>query len=413
MSSFNPQGLHKAMRAQVDRRFVPGVSTALFHGQELVDTFCCGHADIEADRLLRDDDLFRVFSNTKLISSVAVLILWERGCFELDTPVEQFLPALRKRQVLRAGATRIDDTEPAASPMTIRHLLTHTSGLSYGLFDPGSVMYQAYQDAVVRHPGKTLTEQVEALAGLPLGFHPGTAWEYSVATDVLGRLVEVLSGKSFGEFLTHEIFEPLAMTDTGFYVPPDKTERLTTLYMSATPFTPGLPGLVRADDKPYPGAFTTKVPNESGGGGLVMSLGDMVRIVQSLLPGGSSVLKPETIAAMNTNQLPEGMCIQFPNLPRLTWRGFGLGSSVAISRGPLDPEGIEGCVTWGGLAGTHWWYHPSMNIGGVLMTQRFFGQADAHVVSFLNESFCALSALAKSGAAAGTRKSATPIGNFK
>ncbi|MFK7962891.1 MAG: serine hydrolase domain-containing protein [Burkholderiaceae bacterium] len=398
MSSFNPQGLHKAMRAQVDRHFLPGVSTALFHGQDVVDTFCYGQADIEAGRALHEDDLFRVFSNTKLISSVAVLILWERGCFELDTPVEEFLPALGQRQVLRAGATRINDTEPAASPITIRHLLTHTSGLSYGLFDPGSIMYQAYQDAVVRHPGKNLAEQLEALAGLPLGFHPGTAWEYSVATDVLGRLIEVLSGQSFGEFLKQEIFEPLAMTDTDFYVPSDKAQRLTTLYMSATPFTPSLPGLVRADDKPYPGAFLTKVPNESGGGGLVMSLGDMVKIVQSLLPGGQSRLKPETIQAMNTNQLPEGMCVAFPNLPRLTWRGFGLGSSVAISRGPLDPAGIEGCVTWGGLAGTHWWYHPTLNVGGVLMTQRFFGQADSHVVAFLNESFGALSALANNRA---------------
>ena len=394
MSTFNPQGLHKAMRAQVDRHFLPGVSTALFHKQEVIDTFCYGQADIEAGRALQQDDLFRVFSNTKLVTSVAVLILWERGCFELDTPVEQFLPALGQRRVLRAGAIRIDDTEPAASPITIRHLLTHTSGLSYGLFDPGSIMYQAYQDAVVRHPSKTLSEQLEALAGLPLGFHPGTAWEYSVATDVLGRLIEVLSGQSFGEFLKQEIFEPLAMTDTGFYVPPDKAHRLTTLYMSATPFTPSLPGLVRADDKPYPGAFLTKVPNESGGGGLVMSLTDMVKTVQSLLPGGQSLLNPQTIEAMNTNQLPDGMCVVFPNFPRLTWRGFGLGSSVAISRGPLDPSGIEGCVTWGGLAGTHWWYHPQMNVGGVLMTQRFFGQADSHVVAFQNESFGALSALA-------------------
>jgi len=396
MNALNPRGLHEAMRNQVDRRCLAGVSTALIHRQQLVDTFCYGKADIEAGITLREDHLFRAFSNTKLITSCAVMILWERGLFGLDDPIEQYLPALGNRRVLRVGATSIDDTEPARSSITIRQLLTHTSGLAYGLFDPGTVLFQAYQDAVVRHPGKTLAEQVDALAGLPLSFQPGTNWEYSVATDVLGRLIEVVSGDSFGALLKNEVFGPLGMPDTAFYVPATKADRLTTLNMTSLPFSPGVAGLVRADDKPFPGAYLTKMPNESGGGGLVTTLGDMVRIVCSLLPGGRSVLKPETIAMMHTNQLPSGMCVAFPNMPRLTWRGFGLGSSIAIARGPLDPPGIEGCVTWGGLAGTVWWLHPGLQTAAVLMTQRYFGQADAHVVSFMNESFKALSSMAYS-----------------
>jgi len=301
--------LHAAMRAQVDRQFLPGVSTALLRGREVVDRFCCGFADKEAGNALREDHIHRIFSSTKLATSCAVMQLVEEGRIGLDDPVEAYIPELGARQVLRPGATRIDDIEPARSSITIRHLMTHTSGLSYGVFDPGTVQFVAYNERGVGSPLKTLAEMMTVLAGLPLSFHPGAQWEYSVATDVLGRVIEVVSGASFGEVLKRRIFEPLGMVDTDFWVPEAKRERLCTLYVGVDLLDPTRPGLLRADDKPYPGAYTKNMPKESGGGGLVSTLGDNVRLVQSLIPGGPTLLKPETIALMWQNQLPPGLCV--------------------------------------------------------------------------------------------------------
>jgi CubicO group peptidase (beta-lactamase class C family) len=171
------KALHAAMRAQVDQQFLPCVSTALLRGREVVDRFCYGHADKEAAIQLREDHIFRMFSSTKLVTSCAVLLLVEEGKVRLDDPIGKYLPALAQMQVLRMGATRIDDVEPANTPITIQHLMTHTSGLSYGIFDPGSLLFDAYNKALPLHPGKTLSEMVETLAMLPLSFQPGTRWE--------------------------------------------------------------------------------------------------------------------------------------------------------------------------------------------------------------------------------------------
>jgi len=390
MTRVQAQTLHHAMRAQVDQQFLPCVSTVLMRGREVVDTFCYGHADKEAGIPLREDHIFRAFSNTKLITSCAVLLMWEEGRFQLDDPVERFIPALANRQVLRPGAKTIGDTEPARSLITIRQLLTHTSGLSYGVFDPGTVLFGAYNQAGVLNPGQTLEEMMDVLAPLPLSFQPGTRWEYSVATDVLSRLVEVISGERFSAFLARRIFGPLGMVDTDFYVPAAKRDRLTAFYMGVDLANPTKSGLLRADDKPYPGAYLQPVPRESGGGGLVTTLGDTARLVQSLIPGGPTLLKPETIAMMGGNQLPEGRWIQFPGFPAMVGRGFGLGSSVAVSPGSLDPAEISSELSWGGLAGTMWWINPRLNIAGVLMTQRHFGFGNPYGVIYKRKAYEAM-----------------------
>ena len=382
--------LHAAMRAQVDQQFLPGLCTALLRGREVVDRFCYGQADREAGTSLREDHIFRMFSSTKLVTACAVMLLVEDGRLHLDDPVDAYIPDLAARQVLRTDAQHIDDTEPARSPITLHHLMTHTSGLSYGIFDPGSLQYQAYNKAGVLNPTQDLANMMKALTPLPLSFHPGTQWEYSVASDVLGRVVEVVSGESFGTFLARRIFGPLGMNDTDFWVPPAKRDRLCALYVGVDLLDPTKPGLLRADDKPYPGAYTYKVPRESGGGGLVSTLQDSVRLIRSLMPGGTTLLKAATLELMFSNQLPAGLCLRFPNVPlQPGWR-FGLGSSVRITSDKGLPGEVAGEASWGGLAGTLWWINPRLGIAAVLMTQRYFGFGNPYAYEFHRQAYKAL-----------------------
>lgn len=194
-----------------------------------------------------------------------------------------------------------------------------------------------------------------------------------MATDVIARLVEVLSGQRFGDFLQARIFDPLGMADTGFFAPADQQHRLATLYAGADLLDPMKPGLTRADQLPYPGAYRAPFPMQSGGGGLVSSLPDMVALMRSLLPGGPTLLKPETLALMMTNQLPEGLYIRFPGFGEIVGKGFGLAGAVTLSPSPIDPAASTGEFQWGGIAGTHWWISPQNNLAGLLMTQRWMG----------------------------------------
>jgi len=249
---------HAAIRRLVDGNILSGVSSAVLVGRDLVDVNCTGWADKEAQVPLRADHLFRVFSNTKLITSCAALLLFEEGRFQFDDPIEKFIPQLGNRRVLRPGATSLDDTEPARASITIRQLLSHSSGLSYGLFDPGSVMFKAYQARRVLNPMKTLADMIDALAELPLVYHPGSSWEYSVATDVVGRLVEVLSGQPFDKFIQQRILAPLGMVDTGFVVPEKDRSRFVAYYAGADLMDPMKPGLARTDNSPWPRGLSAR-----------------------------------------------------------------------------------------------------------------------------------------------------------
>jgi CubicO group peptidase (beta-lactamase class C family) len=194
-----------------------------------------------------------------------------------------------------------------------------------------------------------------------------------VATDVLARLVEVVSGLRFDEFIQRRIFGPLGLRDTGFVVPEAQAARLAAYYAGADLADPLKPGLKRVDHLPWPQAYLKPVPRLSGGGGLVTTLPDMVALVQSLLPGGPTLLQPDTLSLMMSNQLAPGLRIGFPGLPKHPGKGFGLGGSVTLEAGPGEPAGCVGEFQWGGMAGTHWWISPRANLAGVLMTQRFMG----------------------------------------
>jgi CubicO group peptidase (beta-lactamase class C family) len=359
-----------AMQRYVDQEILPGVSWTVLRGRDVVDQQCVGFADREVKTALKPDHIFRAFSNTKILVTCSIMLLVEQGRIGLDDPVEKFLPQLGNRKVLKPDAKSLADVEPAKSSITIRQLLTHTAGLSYGLFDPGSVIFKAYNEARVLNPLTPLTDLIDKLADLPLSYHPGTSWEYSVATDVLGRVVEVVSGKPLDAFFKANIYEPLGMVDTGFFVPEAKLDRFVAYYRGADVLDPTKPGLFRNDDKPYPQAYLRPLPRLSGGGGLVTTMPDMLALVKALLPGSDALLKPETLKQMMTNQLPSGRIISFATRGPVPGKGFGLGGAVTFAPLPFDPPNSTGEYQWGGVAGTHWWICPGANTAGVLMAQR-------------------------------------------
>jgi CubicO group peptidase (beta-lactamase class C family) len=358
------------MRRYVDANLLSGISSAVLVGRDLVDVNCVGWADKEAQVPLRLDHVFRVFSNTKLVTSCAALMLFEEGRFKLDDPIEKFIPQLANRRVLRPGATSLDETEPARGSITIRHLMSHSSGLSYGVFDPGTTIFKAYNERGVLNPATTLADMINVLADLPLVFHPGTSWQYSVAIDVMARLVEIVSGQKFDKFIQTRILDPLGMVDTGFVVPEKSVSRLVAYYAGADLTDPMKPGLSRTDDAPYPGAYLRPVPRLNAGGGLVSTLPDMVALIRSLLPGGPTLLKPETIALMMTNQLPDGVWMRFPIVGELRGKAYGLAGGLILEPSPLDHRDARGELFWGGYAGTQWWISPKADVAGLMMAQR-------------------------------------------
>jgi CubicO group peptidase (beta-lactamase class C family) len=361
---------HAAMQRYVDGNILSGVSSAVLVGRELVDVSCVGWADKEAQTPLRADHIFRVFSNTKLVTSCAALLLFEDGKFGLDEPIEKYIPQLGNRKVLRLNATALDETEPAKSSITIRQLLSHSSGLSYGFFDPGSLIFNALNGRGVHDPRTTLAQMVDVLADLPLIYQPGTSWEYSLATDVTSRLVEVVSGQTFEKFIQGRIFDPLGMVDTGFVVPEKDRGRLVAYYVGADLMKPMEPGLTRKDNEPFPGANLHPIARLSGGGGLVSTLPDMVALIRSLLPGGKTLLKPETIAQMLTNQLPDGQWIRFALMGEQVGKAHTLAGGLIVKPTPFDHPDASGELYWGGVAGTQWWISPRHNMAGVMMAQR-------------------------------------------
>lgn len=360
------------LQQAVDAELLAGVSAAVLRGGELVDSFCTGAADREAGTPLRPDHIHRAYSNSKLVVSALLLRLIDEGLVTLDAPVAEWLPRFAQLKVLKAGARSVADVEPLRRPITVRHLLSHQAGLSHGVFDPGSVLYEAYVAAGVRKPDTTLAELMDILAGLPLNYQPGEGWDYSMAPDVLGRVAELVTGQTLGEALQARLFQPLGMVDTGFVLSEAQRPRLAAQYIGDLQ-NPLKPGLTRVDHLPYPGAYLKPFPRQSAAGGLFTTQADMLALLKALTPGvPGGLLSPGLLAQVFTDQLPPGRRVNFPNMavPDL---GFGLCGAVARTPGLLQHPAAVGDLQWGGLAGTHWWIHPTRGCAGVLMTQRFMG----------------------------------------
>ena len=368
------QRLSAHMRRYVDDGRLPGWTTVVARHGKVVHLEHYGRRDIEADLPIEDDTLFRIFSMTKPITSVAAMMLWEEGAFELKDPLYRFVPSFRDTRVWRGGSSTAPVTEPQRDPILLWHLLSHTAGLTYGF------MYAHPVDALYRQKGlewgaprdKTLAEVCDLFAGFPLLFQPGTEWNYSVATDVVGRVIEVVSGMTLDDFLRTRIFEPLGMTDTAFSAAPSDHPRLAALYVPQ-------PGTRRATLAPQMGAAAKHPPKYlSGGGGLVSSAHDYHRFTEMLRRGGEldgvRLLSPRTVKLMTANHLPGGADLtQFGRAlfseTAFDGVGFGLGFSVALDPVAGKVAGPAGEYAWGGAASTAFWVDPVEDLTVSFFTQ--------------------------------------------
>jgi CubicO group peptidase (beta-lactamase class C family) len=366
-------GVDAALRQRLAQEELAGVSYAVLRGGELIARNCLGWADREAQVPLREDHLFRAFSNTKLVTSCAALRLVAQGRIGLDDPVGEYIPALRALRVLRTRASALDDTEPLREPVRLRHLLTHTAGFTYAFLQPDAPIARASMAAGMADPALSLAQMMEALGQLPLLFQPGADWNYSVATDVVGRVIEVVSGESLDGHFQRHVFEPLGMHDTFFFVPPEKQARLARLYIGDLR-EPAKRALRPADHLPYPGAYLQPVPRLNAGGGLVTSLGDWARLLAVLAEGGAPLLAPQSLPHVFDNQLAPGTWIGFPTAARIVGRGHSHAASVTVEASAADPDSEPGDLQWGGLAATKWWIWPARRVSVVLMAQRYMGQ---------------------------------------
>ncbi|HCK09440.1 MAG TPA: serine hydrolase [Candidatus Latescibacteria bacterium] len=331
-----------------------------------------GMCNLETSQTVEDDTLFRIYSMTKPITSVALMMLYERGLFQLDDPVSEYLPALKDMTVYIKGAPDDYATEPANTAITIRHLLTHTSGLTYGFLDSHPV------DAIYRSKGiETLDANydigsfVDRLGDLPLLFSPGTKWNYSVATDVIGRLIEVLSGKRLDTYFNEHILGPLGMKETAFTVSRDLLTRFAACY---TCKDDGFYLSDAPETSPYRGSRTFL----SGGGGLVSTASDYYAFCKLMLNRGEvnsqRLLGTRTVDYMTSNHLPAGGDLSSMGQPvfsetRFDGIGFGLGFSVTLDPVQAQILGSPGEYAWGGLAGTGFWIDPREELICIFMTQ--------------------------------------------
>lgn len=356
---------------------IPGALVLVHRRGQTVHLSCQGHADRERRRPVTPDTVFRIYSMTKPIASLAFMMLVEAGRVALDDPVARFIPEWDRLGVYEGGEEGRFRTRPCSRPMLIVDLLRHTSGLTYGIQQrtPVDAAYRA-QGVGVLGADISLDETIARLAKLPLEFSPGDAWNYSVATDVVGYLIGEISGQPFETFLAERIFAPLGMGDTGFSVPPGEAGRLAACYSAAGP-----DGLKLFDD-PQASPYLAAPALVSGGGGLVSTAADYLRFCRMLIGGGKleahRLVSRKTFALMSANHLPGGR--DLASMSRSLFSeatnegvGFGLGFAVTLDPGKTLLPGSAGDMFWGGAAGTYFWVDPAEELIVIFMTQALGG----------------------------------------
>jgi CubicO group peptidase (beta-lactamase class C family) len=356
----------------VDDGRLPGYLVLVAREGQVAHLATYGNRDVEASAPVELDTLFRIYSMTKPITSVAAMMLYEEGAFELKDPVARFIPSFANTKVYRSGSAQNPVLEPQVEPMRIWHLLTHTSGLTYGFHHatPVDAMYRAGGFEWGNPPGEDLEQICERFAAFPLLFQPGSEWNYGVSTDVLGRVVEVASGQTLDAFLQARIFDPLGMNDTAFVA--KDLDRLAALYIP-------MPGTLQATRMDAMGdAAKTKPAYLSGGGGLVSSASDYHRFATMLLNGGEldgvRLLGSRTVEYMAQNHLPGHQDLeQFgrPLFAETSFQGVGFGLGFSVVQDNVDNKVLSsiGEFAWGGAASTAFWVDPAERITALFMTQ--------------------------------------------
>lgn len=375
MTQFLDLARLRALDDFLDTKYVaagrlPGTLTLVAHRGERVHLGLRGLADVERGVPLAEDTIFRIYSMTKPITSVALMMLVEEGRVALDDPVHKFVPGWRNLRVFKAGTHRTGfQGEAPSRPMQVVDLLRHTAGLTYGFqlrtnVDAG---YRARKIGEIEKSG-TLDDMMAALTELPLEFSPGSAWNYSVATDVVGWLVGHVTGQPFETFLKTRIFDPLGMVDTGFHVRDGEGHRLAACY------EPGPDHRIKLQDDPATSSFLGAPAFISGGGGLVSTAGDYLKFCEAMLGRGPRLIGRKTLALMTANHLPGGV-----DLPALSVSlfseagyagvGFGLGFATTLDAARTLMPGSAGDYFWGGAASTFFWIDPVEDLIGIFMTQ--------------------------------------------
>jgi CubicO group peptidase (beta-lactamase class C family) len=366
--------LDRHFSAYVDDGRLPGWQIVVTRRGEIAHASTYGLADMESGRPVRPDTLWRIYSMTKPVTSVAAMMLWEEGKFELTDEVSRYIPAFAEPRIYDKGSSQQPYTVPATEPIRIWHLLSHTAGLTYGFmyFSVVDALYRAAGHEYGPPPGTDLATACDTWARLPLQFQPGTRWGYSVATDVVGRLVEVISGQTLEEFFHERILGPLGMSDTRFWVDGTDVERLAQLY-TPDPRTGQAVPLGRLSQ-----AAVTKPTLFSGGAGLVSTATDYHRFTQMLLRGGeldgARLLAPRTIRLMASNHLPGGQDLaqlSVGGFAESVFDGVGFGLGFAVVQDPLPGKSgsSAGEFNWGGLASTTFWVDPSEELTAMFFTQ--------------------------------------------
>ncbi len=378
----------------VDEGKIPGYLVLVARRGKAAYLHRCGLRDVEAGLPVEEDSIFRIYSMTKPITSVGVMMLYERGLLQLDDPVSEYIPGFKQLEVFESGNAESYLTVPVEREMTIRDLLTHTSGLTYGHIHAHPIDAM-YRNRDLLGADKSLADMIGHLSELPLLFSPGTRWSYSVATDVLGYVIEVISGQSLDRFFAEQILEPLGMVDTAFMMSPEKVDRFAANYERAG-------GGFRLIDKPDESAYLKRIKLYSGGGGLVSTAGDYLRFCQMLLNKGAldavRLLGRKTVELMTSNHLPgncdlSSMGYILTNETRSQAIGVGLGARYNLRRGGLRSEtrhdgvgfGLGGAVlldpaaahilgspgefSWGGAASTAFWVDPKQQMTVIFLTQ--------------------------------------------